>query len=241
MSGRRGRFDILTETDTEHQAVNDILQSGVVCVRACNESATPAGYLLVDRITDIPNVGAGGRYRGRMGAHLARRVPRHPPGRDVRPHPAAADDLINGSFQYRTRVVLDSVNVAGDAVTADVVEGTYRESMSGVPQVQLEALLYADDTPQLPDLLECTDVRVRVTAQVRAYGDADWTSIPLTPLWLEQVTYETTSAGRAVRIEAVDILGRLSNNQLTRPVQTSGTAKAGITAGCSTTLGTRRP
>ena len=229
MSGRRGRFDILT--DHRHRARGrrqHPAQRHRVRPRMQHEP-------LPRRVSPHrPHDRRARRrsrrpLRGRLDPHMAGRVPRHTPGRrTVRPHPAAADDLINGSFQYRTRVVLDSVNVAGDAVTADVVEGTYRESMSGVPQVQLEALLYADDTPQLPDLLECTDVRVRVTAQVRAYGDADWTSIPLTPLWLEQVTYETTSAGRAVRIEAVCILGRLSNNQLTRPVQTSGTAKAGI-------------
>ena len=126
---------------------------------------------------------------------------------------------------YRTRVTLDSVSVPGDAVRLDVVEGTYRENMAGVPQVTLDALLYADDTPELPELLKVSDVRVRVTASMKGYTDADWVDIPLTPLWLEQITYETTTAGRAVRISAVDILGRLSNNQLTRPLQAAGPVK----------------
>lgn len=123
---------------------------------------------------------------------------------------------------YRTRVTLDSVSVPGDAVTLDVVEGTYRENMASVPQATLDALLYADDTPELPELLKVSDVRVTVTARMKGYTDADWVDIPLTPLWLEQITYETTTAGRAVRISAVDILGRLSNNQLVTPLQAAG-------------------
>lgn len=62
MSGRRGRFDVITETDTEHDLVDSILRAGIVCVRACSPGRYPAGYLLIDRMTDVPNVGPGGRY-----------------------------------------------------------------------------------------------------------------------------------------------------------------------------------
>lgn len=149
----------------------------------------------------------------------------------MRLDPGAFADLISGSMLYRTRVVLDSLSVPDDSLALDVIDGAYREDAAGIPQAELVADLYLEDTdPAVFDLLQPTDTRVRVTCILSTPDGATTLEVPLVPMWLQSVETRTDATGRHYTITAVDLLGRLSANGLQNPVQTSGGVAAGITA-----------
>ena len=149
----------------------------------------------------------------------------------MRPYDALLDTVTDGSYLYRTRVRLDSVSVAGDGLRLDVIEGRYRADASRIPQVELTAHVYTEDEPGIEDLLQVTDTRVNVACICRGPDLGDEVLVDLEPLWLQDITRSTDERGTRIDIRAVDILGRLSENGMTGPVQPGpGTSvKAAVT------------
>lgn len=149
----------------------------------------------------------------------------------MRSYDAALDAITDRSYLYRTRVRLDSVNVAGDGQRLDIIEGNYRADASRIPQIELTARIYIDDSPDIEDLLEVTDTRVNIACFCRGYDLGDEVEVDLEPLWLQEITKSVDDSGTRYDIRAVDILGRLSENGMTGPVQPGdGTSvKAAVT------------
>lgn len=148
----------------------------------------------------------------------------------MRAYDPLLDIITSGSYLYRTRVRLDSVSVAGDGLRLDVIEGRYRSDAARIPQAELTAHVYTEDEPGIDDLLQITDTRVNVACICRGPDLGPEVEVELEPLWLQDITRSTDDRGTRIDIRAVDILGRLSENGLTGPIQPNRkTTKGAIT------------
>lgn len=128
--------------------------------------------------------------------------------------PEQLDPVTGGTYRYRT-VLRVSDGTTGQAL--DVDDGTYTFDAGSVPQRRLTAQVWPATTDEA-DLLDVdADVSVRVVASTLD-GTAQ-VSVPLVPLWVQEVRKEVGSEGTRYTVDAVDILGRLSDNGLTGPLQ----------------------
>lgn len=147
----------------------------------------------------------------------------------MRPYDPLLDLITDGSYLYRSRVRLDRVGITGDGRRLDIIEGRYRVDAARIPQAELTCRAYLDDEPDIDELLQVSDTRVNVAIICRGYDLGPEVTVDLDPLWLQQISYSTDDRGTRVDLRAVDILGRLSENGLTGPVQPGGTVKAAVT------------
>lgn len=139
---------------------------------------------------------------------------------------AGVDGIAYSTHKHRGKLILVS---GADVTPMDVISGTYEVNGGLIAQRRLRArlIIQTEEQEQALDLAAGTHVRVKIVSQ--SADNLTRAVTTLVPLWLQRVTWERSQEGTLVDIDAVDILGRLDDNGLTRPLQPTGTVRDQIT------------
>lgn len=140
--------------------------------------------------------------------------------------PDAYADAVAGSYRWSCTLVIVADTDAGTVrTTLPVTAGTLSFAADRIPQWELRADVAPETDVQREVLTELGWNHVIPVLRGTALDGTTLFRVPMPVLWLQRVTTRVDEQGERVSIDAVDIMGRLSDNGLTAPVRTGGSVR----------------